>query len=78
MMGAEVDGPTYVFRDNQSVLCNTVNPESTLKKKSNAITYHYVREAVAKGEVVTAYVPSEYNWTSLLRYYLVVRRRTTK
>jgi hypothetical protein len=32
-----VDGPSYVYGDNMSVLHNTSNPESTLKKKSNSI-----------------------------------------
>ena len=66
MMGVEVDRPTYVFRDNQLVLCNTVNLESMLKKKSNAIAYHYGRDVVAKGEVVMAYIPSEYNLLDIL------------
>ena len=43
MMGMTVDEPTFVFGDNQSVLTNTTAPASTLKKKSNAIAYHFVR-----------------------------------
>jgi hypothetical protein len=42
MMGMMVDKPTFVFGDNQSVLANTTAPASTLKKKSNAIAYHFV------------------------------------
>ena len=38
--GNKVDEPAFVFGDNKSVLCNTTAPESTLKKKSNAIAYH--------------------------------------
>ena len=34
--------PAYVFGDNKSVLANTTAPGSTLKKKSNAIAYHFV------------------------------------
>ena len=37
MMGVPLEGPTYVFGDNMSVINNTSKPESTLKKKSNAI-----------------------------------------
>ncbi|EJK56248.1 hypothetical protein THAOC_23906 [Thalassiosira oceanica] len=33
MMGVRVDEPTYIYGDNQSVLANTSNPGSTLKKK---------------------------------------------
>ena len=42
MMGVPLDGPTYVYRDNMSLLHNVGNPESTLKKKSNLIVYHMV------------------------------------
>jgi hypothetical protein len=48
MMGITVDEPAYIFGDNQSVLANTSGPASTLKKKSNAIAYHFVREGCAK------------------------------
>ena len=50
MMGVPLTGPTYVYGDNVSVIYNTSQPESTLKKKSNSICYHAVREAVASGE----------------------------
>ena len=47
MMSIKIDGPTYVYGDNMSVIHNTSKPESVLKKKSNSICYHFVREAVA-------------------------------
>ena len=47
MIGIEVDGPTNVFCDNKSVLKNTARPDSTLKKKHNAIVYHQKREVQA-------------------------------
>ena len=40
MMGVKIDVPTYVYGDNMSVIHNTSNPESVLKKKSNSICYH--------------------------------------
>jgi hypothetical protein len=49
-MGIKVDEPAFVFGDNQSVLCNTTAPASTLKNKSNAISYHFVREGVGRDE----------------------------
>jgi hypothetical protein len=51
MMGVEVDGPTNVFCDNEAVVSNTTRPESTLKKKHNAIAYQRAREAQAAGIV---------------------------
>ncbi len=54
MLGIKVDEPIFLFRDNQSVLCNTMEPALTLKKKSNAIAYHFVQEGVAQDEWRTA------------------------
>lgn len=66
MMGIPVEGPCYIFGDNQSVLANTCNPGSQLKKKSNAICYHFVREGCARGEWIATYIKSEYNIADLL------------
>ena len=66
MMGIPVDLPTYVFGDNQSVLANTSHPHSNLKKKSNSIAYHFVREGVAKDEWRTTYLNTHLNPADLL------------
>jgi hypothetical protein len=58
MMGVPISGPTYVYGNNMSVIHNTQRPESTLKKKSNSICYHVIREAVAMGECLTTHVPT--------------------
>ena len=47
MMGVPIAGPGYVYGDNMSVIHNTSNPASVLKKKLNSICYHFLREAVA-------------------------------
>jgi len=61
MMGVPIAGPTYIHGDNMSVIHNTQTPESTLKKKSNEICYHAVRESVAMGESRTGHIRSEDN-----------------
>jgi hypothetical protein len=66
MMGVPIDGPTYMYCDNMSVVHNTTAPESMLKKKSNSIAYHAVREAVAMGEILIAYVSSGDNVADLM------------
>ena len=66
MMGIPVNGPCYISGDNQSVLANTTNPGSTLKKKSQSIAYHYVREGVARDEWRTSYVNTHDNEADLL------------
>jgi hypothetical protein len=45
---------------------NTTVPESTLKKKCNAVSYHFVREAVAAGIVRIAYESSKSNRADML------------
>ena len=60
-MGVPISGATYVYCDNKSVVYNSQSPESTLKKKSDAICYHAVRESVAMGECLIAHIPSEMN-----------------
>ena len=55
MMVVPLTGPTYVYCNNMSVIYNTSEPESTLKKKSNSICYHALRTAVASGEFLTTH-----------------------
>jgi hypothetical protein len=66
MMGVPISGPTYGFGDNMSVIHNVTKPESTLKKKSNAICYHAVREAVAMGELTMTHEPGVSNPADLM------------
>ena len=44
MMGISCEDPTFIYGDNHSVLANTTIPDSTLKKKSQSVAYHFVRE----------------------------------
>jgi hypothetical protein len=65
MMGIPVYGETNVFCDNEAVFKNSTKPESTLKKKHNAIAYHRTREAQAAGIVRIAWEASETNLADL-------------
>ena len=66
MMGIAVSGPSLVYGDNQSVLVNSSVPSSQLKKKSNSIAYHLVRECVARDELRTTYTRTNDNRSDLL------------
>jgi hypothetical protein len=61
MMGMPLDIHAHVRDDNMSVVKSTSAPESTLKKKSNANAYHFVREAVVAGIVRIGYEPTASN-----------------
>ena len=65
-MGIPVEGPTCIYGDNQSVLANTTIPDSSLKDKSQSISYHFVCEGVARDEWRTSYVNLHNNDTELL------------
>ena len=66
MMGVPITGPTQIKADNVSVVNNTTKPESTLKKKSNSIAHHHVRERAAMGVVVVSHEKSETNLADML------------
>ena len=65
MIGIPFSDPCFVYGYNKSVLYNTTLPESTLKKKSNSIAYHAVREGVATGEWITGYGTMDTNVSDL-------------
>jgi hypothetical protein len=65
-MGIPLDGPGYMYCDNNLMVCNTTMPESTLKKKLNSIAYHCVHEAVGMGEIIITYEPTETNISDLM------------
>ena len=65
MMGIPVDKPSYVYGDNMSIVTNVSKSESMLKKKSNLISYHAVREAIAMGEALVAHIPTKKNLADL-------------
>ena len=51
MFGVPIDGPVNMYCNKSGVVANASRPESTLKKKHNAIAYHRVHEAVAAGTI---------------------------
>ena len=75
MMGVAVDGPTYIYGDNMSVINNTSKPESVLWKKSNSICYHFIREAIAMKECLTTHIPALRNFADLLTKCLSGKKR---
>ena len=75
MMGVPLNGPSLISGDNMSVVTNTSKPESTLRKKSNSICYHFVREAVAAGECLVRHISTHDNVADLLTKVLTGKKR---
>jgi hypothetical protein len=51
---------------SHSVVTSSAKPESTLKKKHNAISYHKVQESIAQGMIRIAKEPGETNLADIL------------
>ena len=60
-MGVKISVLSLIYGDNMSVIHNTQRTESKLKKKSNSICYHAIRESVATRESLTGHVLSVEN-----------------
>ena len=65
MMSVPLEGPSYVYGDNMSVINNTQRPESVLKKKLNSICYHLIRESVAMGKMLMVHITTGENIADL-------------
>ena len=66
MLRIPCDEPSLVYGDIQSVLANTTIPDLALKKKSQSIAYHFMREGSAHDEWRTTYVNIHKNEADLL------------
>ena len=70
MMGIPIDGPSWMFGDNQSVITSSTIPESTLNKRHNALSYHLVRECVAAKIINFVHISGKVNPSDLLTKFL--------
>ena len=59
--GVPLDGPAWLFGDNQSVVTSSTVPHSTLSKRWNALSCHRVREAAAAGWLRFEHIPGAEN-----------------
>ena len=57
-LGIPLTAPPSLFCDNLSALQLTVNPVFHARTKHIQLDYHFVREKVAQGTLITRYVPS--------------------
>jgi hypothetical protein len=70
MLGIPIDGPSWLFGDNQSVITSSTVPTSTLNKRHNALSYHRVREAIASGTIYLMHIPGIMNPSDVLTKFL--------
>jgi len=70
MMGIPIEGPAWMFGDNQSVLISSTIPHSNLNKRHNALSYHRVREAIAAGIINFMHVEGKANPSDIMTKFL--------
>ena len=66
MFAIPIDGASWLFGDNKSVVTSSTIPHSSLGKRWNALSYHRCREAVAAGIVRFHHIAGEENPSDLL------------
>jgi len=66
-LGVPIQGKTFMFGDNKSVITSSTIPHSQLSKQHNALSYHRVREAMACKDLLGFYhIPSDKNPADIL------------
>ena len=68
--------PAHIFCDNESVVKNTTNVESTLNKKHSSVAYHHCRWSVAAGVITLAHISTHSNIADCFTKRLPVSTRT--
>ena len=63
-MGVKVTKPVTVFGDNRSVILSATNPGSPLKKKTEALSYHFCREHYSGRVIDVQWIESEENYAN--------------
>ena len=65
-LGVPIQGQSILFGDNKTVVDSTTQPHSRLHKRHLMLSYHYVREALAFGAYIYAFVKGEANPSDVL------------
>ena len=66
MLGVVLDGPSWLFRDNKSVVTSVTIPHSSLNKCWNALLYHKVCEVVVGGFIWSEHIHTDKNPADIL------------
>ena len=75
MLGVPIEGPARFFCDNEAVVKSGSHPEITLRKKTSAIAFHQIREAVASSKILLYYEKSASNIADLFTKTLSKSKR---
>ena len=66
-LGVPMQGKSYIFGDNQSVITNSTVPHSLTKRRHDAMSYHRFRKAIAANILGLNYkIAGDFNTTDFL------------
>jgi hypothetical protein len=65
-LGVPVQGKSFMFGDNESVVGSSTKVHAKLHKRHNALSFHRVREAIASGMVAFYHVAGMRNPADIL------------
>ena len=65
-LGVPLEGPSYLFGDNEAVVRSGSVPHSQLTKRHHGLSYHYVRSMVASGVIRFYHMPGAANPADIL------------
>jgi hypothetical protein len=65
-LGVPIREKSYVFGDNKTVIDASLTPHAKLHKRHNALSFHFVQEAVASKYVMIFHLPGKYNPADIL------------
>jgi len=65
-LGVPIQGPTFMYGDNKTVVQSSAVPHSRLHKRHSLLAYHRVREAIAAGVVVFLHIAGKLNPADVL------------
>ena len=65
-LGVPIQGRSYMFGDNESVVNSSSRPEAKLHKRHVALSFHRVREAVASNMLSFLHIKGQHNPADIL------------
>ena len=65
-LGVPIQGPAFLFGDNESVVTSSSVPDSQLRKRHHALAYHCVCEAIAARILCFVHIPGDMNPADIL------------
>lgn len=65
-LGVPVHGPTRMFGDNGPVIASSTVSHSPLKKRHQALSYHFTSEVIASDALDSQHIPGEVNGTDIV------------